>query len=286
MKRSTGKIVLCCSVLAAASCSVQYQQPVFPEMDSDQVSVWTVEGVAFDNGDFSGLAFNSKGDRMIAAFNSAALYWLDIPEEGKPLHFVPFEVEGSGFHTEKRDCESVTLDGRTGDIYYAQERDAKNFKGASVYRIAAPDYEREELVISFDSDTVPDGNTGLEGLAWYGDDKFIAGKEGNRRANNDPLLIYWSESEGVTAKLAPAPMIKQIAEVVYDDVRGCLWMLDGDHDHVLYRCDMRGGILNRFPLPKQIKNAEALLLDREKSCIWIGSDEVPSKLYKVGFRNL
>lgn len=99
------------------------------------------------------------------------------------------------------------------------------------------------------------------------------------------MMIFFSESKGVTGTIVPSEEIKQIAEVVYDDVRDCLWILDGDYDRILYRCDMSGKVIDRFPIP-DIKNAEALLLDRKRECIWIGSDEEPSKLYRISFRNL
>ena len=31
---------------------------------------------------------------------------------------------------------------------------------------------------------------------------------------------------------------------------------------------------------------KGILLDRKNGCIWIGSDEEPSKLYKISFKNL
>ena len=280
----------CGLALCLTSCGVQSKlASTTPEMIPGKVAEWTISGIPFDNGDFSGLAFSADGKRMIAVFNSAALYWMDIPVEGKELSFEPFEVEGALFHTEKRDCECVTLNQKTGDLYYGQERDGK-FKGASVYKIKAPLYNKEELVVSFEKDVIPDGNSGIEGITWIGDDDFIVGREGQwdkrRQVQRlEPLMIFYSESKGITDKIVPSAEIKQIAEVVYDDVRDCLWILDGDYDRVLYRCTMKGEIIDRFPIP-DIKNAEALLLDRANGCIWIGSDEVPSKLYKISFKNL
>lgn len=257
-----------------------------PEMIPEDCTVWTVSGVAFDNSDFSGLSFTADGKRLIAAFNSAGLYWLDIPKkEGETLHFEPFEVEGAKFREVKRDCEAVTLNKDNGDIYYAQERDGKEFKGATIYRIAAPSYNKEELVYSFDKETIPDGNNGIEGLTWTGKDNLIVGREGGGARKIKPMMIFYSVSKGITEKIVPPAEVKQIAEIVYDDVRDCLWILDGDYDKILFRCDMRGEVLNRYAIP-DIKNAEALVLDRKRSCIWIGSDEEPSKLYRIAFRNL
>lgn len=272
------------------SCGVQSKlSSTTPEMLPKKMTEWTISGIPFKNGDFSGLAFSADGKRMIAAFNSAALYWMDIPQEGKELHFDPFEVKGAKFHEEKRDIECVTVNKKTGDIYYGQERDGK-FKGASIYKIDAPSYKKEDLVVTFKKDVIPDGNTGIEGLTWTGGDNFIVGREGqwDKRRNThriQPLMVFYSLSKGITEKIVPADEIKQIAEIVYDEVRDCLWILDGDYDKVLYRCSMKGEVIDRFPIPK-IKNAEALLLDRKHKCIWIGSDEEPSKLYKIPFKNL
>jgi len=272
--------------LFAVSCGVANKVAKTTPEITDDVTVWTVSGVAFDNCDFSGLTFSKDGKRMIAAFNSAALYWLEIPNKaGETLKFTPFEVEGAGFITVKRDIECVTLDAKTGDIYYGQEMPAKGYKGASLYRLRAPLYDKEECVVSFDKETVPMGNAGIEGLTWIGEDNLIVGREGGKY-NVTPLMIFYSTSKGVVEKIAPPAEVKQIAEIVYDDVRDCLWILDGDYDHILYRCDMRGNVLNRYPIPSEIVNAEALALDRKRGCIWIGSDEAPSKLYRIGFKNL
>lgn len=269
-----------------SSCGVLRKSP---DMNG-QISEWTVSGVEFDNGDFSGLCFSRDGRKMVASFNSAALYWLDIPVAGRELHFTPLQVNGADFRISPRDCECVTLDRTTGDIYYGQERSSDKFRGASIYRIKAPRYDEEELVLTFDEDVMTDGNRGLEGLTWIGGDNFIACREGNwskreKRQTLDPLLIFYSLRSGITEIVVPPAEIKQIAEIVYDDVRKCLWILDGDYEKQIYRCDMHGQILDRFPIP-YIKNAEALLLDRKRSCIWIGSDETPSKLYRIGFNNL
>lgn len=275
---------LCFAVLVLTACGVQKKLLSSPEM-LPNAAEWTVSGVAYDNSDFSGLAFSPDGGQMIAAFNSAALYWLDIPEEGRELVFTPFDVPGAKFRETKRDIEAVTVNGETGDIYYVQERGSKEFAGGSLYRVPAPSYDREELVISFDNETIPDGNNGTEGLSWTGGDTFIVGREGGGFRKIAPLMIFYSCRDGITKKITPAAEIKQIAEIVYDDVRSCLWILDGDYDRILYRCDMEGNVLDRFPIP-DIKNAEALLLDRARKCIWIGSDETPSKLYRISFNNL
>lgn len=287
MKKFSNTLIplLSASILMTACGIMGVRTQSSPTMVPEDVTVWTVSGVAFNNADFSGLAFSADGKKMVAAFNSAALYWMEIPRKaGEELVFKPLEVENSGFHKVKRDIECVTLDPRTGDIWYGQERDGE-YKGASLYRLRAPRYDKDELVVTFDKETIPDGNQGIEGLTWISDGMYIVGREGGGFRKIDPLMIFYSETKGITDRIVPAKEIKQIAEIVYDEVRDCLWILDGDYDRILYRCDMRGNVLDCYPIP-DIANAEALVLDRKRSCIWIGSDEEPSKLYRIGFKNL
>lgn len=287
MKKVTNTIIslLSLGILLTACSIMDVRTSSSPTMVPEDVMVWTVSGVEFNNADFSGLSFSADGKSMIAAFNSAALYWMEIPRKAKnKLVFKPLEVENSGFHKVRRDIECVTLDPKTGDIWYGQERDGE-YKGSSLYRLRAPRYDKDELVVSFDSKTIPDGNQGIEGLTWIGDGMYIVGREGGGFRKIDPLMIFYSESKGITDMIVPDKDIKQIAEIVYDDVRDCLWILDGDYDKILYRCDMKGNVLDRYPIP-DIANSEALVIDRKRSCIWIGSDEEPSKLYRIRFKNL
>lgn len=277
-------ILICCFAMLVAACGVQKKVTGSPEM-LPQVVEWEVSGVAYKNSDFSGLALSADGKRMIAAFNSAALYWLEKPVARKELTFVPFEVEGAMFREIRRDIEAVTVNRETGDIYYVQERGSKEFAGGSLYKLAAPLYDKEELIYNFDKETLPSGNLGAEGITWISGDKFVIGREGGGKSGIEPLMIFYSCKDGIIKKIRPDEEIKQIAEIVYDEVRDCFWILDGDYDRVLYRCDMEGKVLDRYPIPG-IKNAEALLIDRAGKCIWIGSDQTPSKLYRVGFRNL
>lgn len=274
---------VCLIVLSATSCGIQ-KDTSSPVMLRNKE--WTISGVEYDNRDFSGLAFTADGARMVAVFNSAGVYWLDIPRDGDTrLHLEPLCAAGYQYKKEKRDIEAVTVDKKTGDIYFGQERPSSSFAGRTIYRLRYPSFDKEEIVHSFDEATVPDGNNGIEGLSWLKKGKLIVGREGGGKKDIAPMMIFYSEKKGVLRMIRPDREIKQIAELVYDDVRKCIWILDGDYDRMLYRCNLDGKILDRYPLP-YIANAEALLIDRSRKCIWIGSDETPSKLYKISFENL
>ena len=278
--------VLFASVLVAvlASCCKSVPDPLMKGH-----SVWTVSGVAFDNRDFSGLDFSFDSTRFVTVFNSAGVYWMDIPCEGDTvLNTSPLRPSMDM----KRDLESVTVNRETGDIYYAQER--KTFikktgelvyAGNTIYRLSAPDYSQETAVFSFDTSYVSANNIGLEGLTWVKGDRFLAGREGSRSKNPAPAIIDLSLSKGIASVMEAPKEIKQIAEVVFDRERRCLWILDSDFDRMLYRCTLKGGILNAYNIG-YIRNAEGLCLDRDRKCIWIASDEKPSKLYRIDFENL
>ena len=268
----------------SASCCRNMPDPVMKGH-----SVWTVSGVAFDNRDFSGLDFSCDSARFVAVFNSAGVYWVEIPVIGDTILKTYPLMAGTDI---KRDLEAVAVDRETGDIYYAQERKTVIKKtgelihaGNTIYRLSAPDYSQETVVFSFDTSYVSANNIGLEGLTWIGDDRFLAGREGSRLKDPSPAIIDFSISKGISSVMEVPQRIKQIAEVVFDRERRCLWILDSDFDRMLYRCTLKGEIVNAYNIG-YIRNAEGLCLDRSRKCIWIASDEKPSKLYKVDFENL
>jgi len=264
----------------------RHQSPVMKDY-----KCWTVSGVQYECSDFSGLAMAKDGKKMVAVFNSAGAYWMDIPkDDDNYLVFTPLWAAGTQYEMIKRDMEAVAVDPKTGDIYIAQERPSKKdgavvYKGKTIYRLKAPDFNREELLYTFDDNVVPDGNSGLEGLSWVRKGTLIVGREGNKQNNPTPALMTYSVKKGLRGVMRVDPEIKQIAEVSYDKVLGCYWILDSDYDRVLYRCSLDGKILDRYPVPF-IRNAEALYIDRPGKCIWIGSDQKPSMLYKIYFDNL
>lgn len=269
-----------------AGCRSKDASPVMKDFKS-----WTVSGVAYDCADFSGLTMARGGKRMVAVFNSAGAYWMNIPQDGDNyLVFTPLWAAGTQYEMIKRDMEAVAVDPSNGDIYIAQERPSGKggsvvYKGKSIYRLKAPAYDSEELLYTFDDSIVPDGNSGLEGLSWMKKGQLVVGREGNRQNKPSPALMFYSVKKGLKGVMAVDPEIKQIAEVSYDKVRRCYWILDSDYDKVLYRCSLDGKIIDRYPVPF-IKNAEAMYIDRPGKCIWIGSDQKPSMLYKIYFDNL
>jgi len=265
----------------------------FPEMKDH--SKWTISGVAFNNSDFSGLDFNMDSTRFVGVFNSAGVYWLDIPNDKDTLVYTtPLLVMDESAKI-KRDLEAVCLDRNNGNIYLGQERKTEDKKlnqpliyaGNTIYKLAAPDYTRQTAVVSFDTTLIQSNNSAIEGLTILENGNFLIGREGSRIKKNTytPALIEWSTTEGVVSVKEMPDTLMQIADVVYDKERECLWITDSDIKKQLYMCSLEGEIQATYDI-SFIRNAEAICIDRSRGCIWIGSDEVPSKLYKIQFDNL
>lgn len=254
--------------------------------------VWTVtSGVDHGGSDFSGLCFGPHGKKMLAIFNRPGLYWMDVPSSvDSPLVFSPILTVGHGLPC-KRDMEGVAFHPRTSDIYFVQETETV-FEGEriyvpnSLYCLKAPDYTVEERLYSFDEATVRPGNSGLEGLTRLRGRRFVIGVEGSRDGVKvKPALYFWSPRKGVYRHIDMSGKVRQVAEVCYDAQRKNLWIVDGDYDLRLYRCNMDGEILSSYDI-SFIHNAEGICVDHKRDCIWIASDDKPSKLYKIYFEDL
>lgn len=292
MKRKLSILITAfAAALLAASCSSS--SAVLKE--SPQMlgyKVWDISGVACGNSDFSGLVLMPGEKRMAAAFNSGGLYWMEIPEDtDAQLSFTPLLAYGTQFTEGTRDFEAITVEPQSGDIYYAQERAQKgnaSHPGSSVYRLRAPQYVQEDLIYTFSKEEFPVNNISLEGITCLRKGVLMVGREGNATKGEKPLvykLKVKAETASIVLKQDFSSVSKQIADLVYDPVRKCLWLTDSDMDKKLYRVSLDGVILDEYDL-SFIANPEAICIDRTRGCIWIGSDEAPSKLYKISFRNL
>ena len=169
------------------------------------------------------------------------------------------------------DCEGVTMDPATKDIYYIVEG------RQALCRLRAPDYKNPETLLIL-SDIAFDTNHGLEGVTWYKDGTILLGNQ------YQPIqLIKYSVKDGVILSRNDLQNTSEIADLFYDAKTGFLWIADS-FKFKIHLCNISGEILLSYPIPF-IANGEGLCVDHENSCIWIGDDET-SKLYKIHFDNL
>ena len=206
----------------------------------------------------SGLCLAPDGNGFLAASDEDGLYRVSMTGETAPF-----------FIKKGMDCEAVTLDPKTGDVYYVVEGKQE------VRRLAAPDYKRSELICTI-REVGYRTNRGLEGITWYKDGLLI----GNQYKPN--LLMHYSLKDGMLSR-RELTGTAEIADLYYDPVRDRLWIADSER-HTINLCTPEGDVLASWPVPF-IDNGEAVYVDHANSCVWVG-DDTTSNLYKIHFSNL
>ena len=214
---------------------------------------------------FSGICVAPDGSGFIAASDRGGVYKVSFSGEATPLY-----VETDGFGL---DCEGVTLDPATGDIYFVLERDKQE-----VRRVRAPEYSESE-VLAVITEVSSSSNSGLEAITWMGDGTLMVGNQANPR-----LLLRLSATDGsIISRREITGGITDISDLCYDSVRNALWIADSE-TKTINLCDLQGNIQKSYSV-SFIDNGEGLYVDRERQCIWV-SDDTTANIYKISFSNL
>ena len=267
MKKRLVIILLAAAVIVAAGCFMLKRQADPAAIGEDgPVSIESYEPVMGEAVEVetqclevSGLCLSPRGNGLLAASDEDGVYHISWTGETEP------------FYVEKGwlDCEGVTMDPETKDVYYIVEGRQE------VRRLKAPDYQDSELICVI-QDVGYRTNSGLEGITWYKDGTLLLGNQ-----KHPSQLIRYSLSEGITGRWETGT--SEIADLCYDPVRDVLWIADSDR-HTINLCTLEGQIRRSYPMPF-IDNGEGLYVDHEHGCIWIG-DDTSSKLYRIPFENL
>jgi len=208
----------------------------------------------------SGVCLAPGGDGLLAASDERGVY--HVAWDGTTTEF---------FTARRMDCEGVTCDPATGDVYYIVERKQE------VRRLAAPDYNDSEL-LGVISEVGLGTNDGLEGITWFKDGALLLGNQ------RKPIrLILFSASDGIQAQRDLTSGLTEIADLCYDPVRDVLWIADSEA-HTLNLCTLDGEVQASWPIPF-IDNGEGICVDHEHSCLWVG-DDTTSRIYQIHFDNL
>ena len=213
---------------------------------------------------FSGICLAPDGSGFIAASDRGGVYRVSFTGEATHLY-----VENEGLSG--LDCEGVTLDPATGDIYFVLERNKQQ-----VCRLRAPEYSEYEVLATIDEGSF---NSGLEAITWMGDGTLMVGNQANPclllrvSATNGSILSRTQITEGIT----------DVSDLCYDSVRNALWIADSE-TKTINLCDLQGKVLKSYSM-SFVDNGEGLYVDRERQCIWV-SDDTTAQIYKISFSNL
>ncbi|MBR7027441.1 MAG: DUF1593 domain-containing protein [Bacteroidales bacterium] len=207
----------------------------------------------------SGLCLAPDGNGLLAASDENGVYHIN------------WDGKTSEFYTEERmDCEGVTIDPATKDVYYIVERKQE------VHRLAAPGYKTSEL-LGVISDVGLGTNDGLEAVTFYKDGTLLVGNQWK------PIRLMRYSVNGEVTGYHDLTGTTEIADLYYDPVRDVLWIADSEQ-RTLNMCTIDGDVLASWNVPF-IDNPESICVDHEHSCIWMG-DDTTSKIYKISFENL
>ena len=214
---------------------------------------------------FSGICLAPDGSGFIAASDRGGVYKVSFSGEAATLY-----VETAGFGL---DCEGVTVDPATGDVYFVLEREKQE-----VRQVRAPEYSESE-VLAVITEVSSSSNSGLEAITWMGDGTLMVGNQANPR-----LLLRLSATDGsIISRREITGGITDISDLCYDSVRKALWIADSETKTVNL-CDLQGNVQKSYSVPF-IDNGEGLCVDRERQCIWV-SDDTTANIYKISFSNL
>ena len=243
---------LFCIVLTAVMCvSTFAQDRKMPVMGERTVMDVNIE-------EFSGLCMAPDGSYLLAC------------GDGGVVNKLSFDGEVTDVWSHKGDTEGITIDPTTGHIYLAIERTQ------NVYRVDAPDYKTHSVILTVQE--AVDGrywNDGLEAVEYYKDDILFVGSQ--RNAN-----LWQFKTDGtMISKISLSGFAKEIAGLCYDPVADWLWVVDSI-GFKIYICTVDGELLATYDV-SDIENAESICIDRERNCVWVGSDEDYPKVYRYSF---
>lgn len=233
-----------------------------PEKKLPVMGTYTKKNVNVE--EISGICLNPDKTALLAVGDQGVLKEIDLTT-----------MAVKTLWTRDADMEAITLDPRTNDLYLGIEYSQK------VYKLDAPDWQKHSSII-YVQEAIDNGynNSGVEGIAYYKEDMVFVGTQWG--AN---LWIYKLDGTKV-AKTSLSSFADEIAGLDYDPVENWLWVIDSNYKKI-YLCEV---VENPFSVKRlatydvsHISNAESICVDRDRNCVWVGSDESSPKLYKFNF---
>ena len=209
-----------------------------------------------DMTELSGLCLNKDKTKLLACGDTG------IVKE------ISFTGEATELWKSGADMEGIALNPSNGDIYLAIEGTQK------IHRLPAPVYNSEVEIFDVSSASAFK-NSGIEAVEFYKRNNVFVGSQ--KGAN----LWQYKLDGTLVSSISLSSFASEIAALHYDEAADCLWVADSKLAKV-FVCTVEGQLLETYEFPF-IENAEAICLDRDRNCLWIGSDEAATKLYRIDF---
>lgn len=174
------------------------------------------------------------------------------------------------------ELEAVTMDPANGDLLLGNE------EPVCVYRLAAPNYNTSKVKLFEIPGTSRFGNAGLEGLTYYRDGMILAGMQ----TGSYLFCVELATGEVVWKKeMYDTSCVSEVADLYYDPLTDWLWILDSERKMILVWNGDVTELLGAYAVSGS--NPEALCVDHEHGCVWIGDDYgSTSYLYRYEFTGL
>jgi len=254
-----------------------------PVMHADKKKTYTLSkdeaGMKVD--ELSGLTLSFDKKYLIGNIDGGYLYKISF--DGKVSKF------GKKDGYEGRDMEGLAMNPSNGDIYVCGEPNYFfKLTNSSGYESYSSKYKISNSITNgFDS------NWGFEGIAWHKGNLYLGAQD------NAYLFEVSTDGKVIQNGRSLTKVYKNIYEVgdlEYDPEHDWLWVLDSqkkdkDRSKDPFTIFLLNGdatkLLAKYYIGDFAKsNPEAICVDKEHGCIWVGEDDDVAKLHKIPFDNL
>lgn len=228
--------------------------------------------IDFNISNLSGICYNVDKTSFLCAIDKGAIWQVSI--NGATKKQITLSGIASGVNT---DFEGITIS-PDGTIYVAVEGKQINPNNDCVYIFDRSFTKTGQIPIPIDGRT--DSGNGIEGIT-YGDGVLYITNQGH-----PTQLIKYDISRAQIVSSKTLTGFFYLSDICFDTTDNTLWILDAGSSNPnprVVHCDLSGNALSSINI-KDLSNPppkpEALLIDRAKGLMWLGSDET-GKIYKL-----
>lgn len=202
--------------------------------------------------ELSSLCFNNAKDGFYAVSDGGLVFEIGLDGSTRKVLF------NDGAY----DWEGIDTDGST--IYLMEETKSRLY--------TLKDGELKE----FATVVIPDGGAagkGPEGIMLAGDIMYVGNQDLPKR-----VVKFSLKEKKSLGHFDLACVSKFISDLHYDKTDNTMWIMDSK-GFQFYHCTIEGELLATYKIPF-VQQGEALVIDHERKCAWVGCD-ISAKLYQI-----